>query len=108
MMMERLSIQVGTPERPRPADAEVLVGLARARAGFAARLAALTPTERLVLTHLAVGKLNKQIAYACAMSPTTVKTHVSQILRKLGARSRTGAAVQYVLHIMAGEDDGES
>jgi len=42
---------------------------------------------------------NKQIARELAIAETTVKTHVSAILRKLGASSRVHAIV------IAGEED---
>lgn len=49
---------------------------------------ALTPAERKVVTLLVQGKSNPDIAARLVVSPTTVKKHVSSILRKLGLRSR--------------------
>jgi len=56
----------------------------------------LTERETDVLTLLANGKANKEIALALHISETTVKTHVSNILTKLGVPSRTQAALYAV------------
>jgi DNA-binding NarL/FixJ family response regulator len=51
----------------------------------------LTPREREVLQMLAAGLGNKEIASRLHISDHTAKFHVSQILAKLGAASRTEA-----------------
>ncbi len=56
-------------------------------------IANLTPQQRVVLTHLVAGRLNKQIAYDLDISMTTVKAHVSAILCKLNVFSRTQAVI---------------
>ncbi len=53
----------------------------------------LTPREQDVLSQLIAGKSNKEIAVALNVSETTVKSHVSVILSKLGACDRTQAVV---------------
>ncbi|MGB3634041.1 MAG: response regulator transcription factor [Rubrobacteraceae bacterium] len=53
----------------------------------------LTGRETEVLGLLARGRANKQIAGDLFVEEKTVKTHVSSILRKLGVRSRTQAAL---------------
>ena len=53
---------------------------------------ALTPTERQVVALLTDGLSNPQIAAALLMAVTTVKTHVSSALSKLGMRTRTQLA----------------
>ncbi|MET0426324.1 MAG: response regulator transcription factor [Actinoplanes sp.] len=58
-----------------------------------ARLAELTPREQEVLVKLAGGATNAEIALALHLGETTVKTHVSRVLTKLGARDRTQAVV---------------
>jgi two-component system, NarL family, response regulator LiaR len=57
---------------------------------------ALTVRESEVLILLAHGKSNKEIASKLFISETTVKTHVSNILMKLGVASRTQAALHAV------------
>ena len=70
---------------------------ARARplpdAGTAQALAVLTEREREVLTQVAQGLTNEEIADRLVMSPATARTHVSRILGKLGARDRTQLVV---------------
>jgi two-component system, NarL family, response regulator LiaR len=56
----------------------------------------LTARETEVLGLLAGGKTNKEIAYTLSVSETTVKSHVSSILTKLGVPSRTQAALYAV------------
>ncbi len=56
----------------------------------------LTERETEVLRLLATGKANKEIAAEMHISETTVKTHVSNILMKLGVPSRTQAALYAV------------
>lgn len=53
----------------------------------------LTERETDVLRLLAQGKANKEIAHALNIGEKTVKTHVSNILSKLGVQSRTQAAL---------------
>jgi len=47
-----------------------------------------------VMQLLAAGLANKEIGRELRISEDTVKTHVSRILAKLGARSRTQAVLQ--------------
>jgi ATP/maltotriose-dependent transcriptional regulator MalT len=44
-----------------------------------------------VLTELAAGHSNKEIARRLDVSPNTIKTHVARMFEKLGARRRTDA-----------------
>jgi len=53
----------------------------------------LTPRERDVLDALSRGRTNAEIADELDVSGETVKTHVSRVMRKIGARNRTHAAV---------------
>ncbi len=70
----RLMNQVRAPESPEP----------------------LTERETEVLRLLALGYANKQIAQTLHIGETTVKSHVSHILEKLGVPSRTQAALYAV------------
>jgi DNA-binding NarL/FixJ family response regulator len=56
-------------------------------------LDALTSREREVLTHVALGQSNAEIAADLCIGETTVKTHVSRILTKLDLSSRSQAVV---------------
>jgi len=70
----------------------------RARIGTApdqpdgAVLASLTSREREVLRLIAAGRSNREIASVLFIAPKTASVHVSNILGKLGAASRTEAA----------------
>jgi DNA-binding NarL/FixJ family response regulator len=52
------------------------------------QIRSLTRKELAVLTYLTQGLANKVIAYELNISETTVKSHVSSILKKLGASNR--------------------
>ncbi len=58
--------------------------------------AALTSRELEVLRYIAEGASNKAIARALGISAHTVKFHVAAILEKLGASSRTEAAMHAI------------
>lgn len=58
------------------------------------RLHDMTPQQLRVLEMLRRGLQNKQIAYELNISETTVKVHVTEILRKLNVLSRTRAIVE--------------
>jgi len=74
----RLMEEVGAPQRRDDAQAT------------------LTPRERQVVELLARGLSNKRIALELAIAEKTVKTHVSNILGKLGLSDRTQVAVYAV------------
>ena len=54
-------------------------------------LQALTRKQLLVLERMTKGESNKQIAYTLEIAETTVKAHVSAILRKLNVHNRVQA-----------------
>jgi DNA-binding NarL/FixJ family response regulator len=57
--------------------------------------AVLSAREHEVLRLLADGLTDREIAAALAISPRTVESHVSSLLRKLGVRNRAEAAQRY-------------
>ena len=69
-------------------DAEKPSGDARGETDFG-----LTKRETTVLYYVAAGRADKEIARALSISNETVHKHVSSILRKMRARSRTEASV---------------
>ncbi|MFG6199548.1 response regulator [Nonomuraea sp. JJY05] len=58
----------------------------------------LTDREREVLALIAAGRSNREIARSLAVAEKTVKTHVSNVLMKLGVQDRTQAALYAVRH----------
>jgi DNA-binding NarL/FixJ family response regulator len=56
----------------------------------------LTERETEILKRVARGQANKEIAHALFVEERTVKSHVTSILKKLGVRSRTQAALHAV------------
>jgi len=56
----------------------------------------LTRREREVLTLIAAGQSNRQMAEYLVVSPETVKTHVRHVLGKLGVARK--AEIQAILH----------
>jgi NarL family two-component system response regulator LiaR len=58
----------------------------------------LTERERVVLALMVEGLNNTQIAGRLVVSPSTIKTHVSHILSKLGVASRTEAVALAMRH----------
>jgi LuxR family transcriptional regulator, maltose regulon positive regulatory protein len=93
----------GAPALPRAYISRLLTAFAQEKqdvrspaphgvaAASPALIEPLTRREREVLRHLTDGASNQEIAAALAISLTTVKKHVSNLLGKLGAQSRTQA-----------------
>ena len=81
-------------KRPRVAE-QVLqrFGELSSRKALEAVVAPLTPREKEILSYIAQGYLNKQIAAELGISEQTIKNHVTSILRKLNANVRTEAVV---------------
>ncbi|WAP53087.1 response regulator transcription factor [Arthrobacter sp. ATA002] len=84
---------VAGPRPPVPGSA--VPGSADAAAGPGLPGEALTAREEAVLACLGEGLSNRQIARRLAIAETTVKTHVSRVLAKLGVQSRVQAAIAF-------------
>jgi NarL family two-component system response regulator LiaR len=67
----------------------------------------LTERETEVLRQLAQGKSNREIATALVIAEKTARTHVSNILAKLGVTSRTQAALHAVRTGLVSLEPGE-
>lgn len=81
----------------RPAVTErVIKGLDRAATPFGSLdpIEAMTKRETEILSLMAGGYSNKEIAQALSLSEGTIKNHVSNILSKMGVRDRTRAVLK--------------
>jgi DNA-binding NarL/FixJ family response regulator len=85
----------------QPEVAEVLLSQEESNSGQG-RGGSLTEREREVLSLIADGRSNREIARALVLSEKTVKTHVSNILMKLDLADRTQAALWAVRHGVTG------
>ncbi|WP_277755249.1 response regulator [Pseudactinotalea terrae] len=90
-MLELLSDKLPRSDAPEPPSS---------------RLADLTPREVEVLQLMAEGMSNAEIAEHLVLSGTTIKTHVGNVLAKLGARDRVQAVVVAFQTGLANVDDG--
>lgn len=61
-------------------------------AGSRLATAALTPRETEVLSWIAKGKTNRDVAEILGMSPRTVNKHLEHVFEKLGVETRAAAA----------------
>jgi DNA-binding NarL/FixJ family response regulator len=68
-------------------------GVPEAPAAVSADLGRITPREREVLVLIALGLTNEQISGHLMVAQSTIKTHVSRILVKLGLHERAQAVV---------------
>ncbi len=66
---------------------------------------ALTAREREVLTHLAQGKSQQEVAEALQITVRTVETHVTNLLSKLNARTTREAVVWVRKHGLVNDDE---
>ncbi|MET8523963.1 LuxR C-terminal-related transcriptional regulator [Nocardioides sp. NPDC004968] len=65
---------------------------------FECRLATLSESHLEILILTAQGHQNKQIAWLRGSSEWTIKAQQQEILRRLGLRTRTQAAVQFAVY----------
>ncbi len=87
--------QVIEGENWLPPQADICTDSNTEQAQFARNLEKLTPQQYRVLSMIADGMLNKQIAYAMSIQETTIKQHVSAILKKLNVYNRTQAGILF-------------
>jgi DNA-binding NarL/FixJ family response regulator len=87
-MAERAGVRLDGTATPRAATADTL-----------------TPRERSVLALVAGGRTNRQVGAALFISDKTVSVHLSRVMAKLGAGSRTEAvSVAYARGLLAPGD----
>ena len=60
---------------------------------ISAKIASLSQQQTRILRLICEGKQNKMIAYEMQLAEATVKAHITALLRRLGVRSRTQAAL---------------
>ena len=82
-------------------DAAITRRLTRQIVGPTDTFVGLTAREREILTLVARGMSNRQIAEQLSLSERTARTHVSNILAKLHLESRTQAALLAIQHGLA-------
>jgi DNA-binding CsgD family transcriptional regulator len=100
--LERAAALLGRWPGWRRDEVESLLRGLRTGSELAAR--ELTPREIEVLGCIAAGMSNQQVARSLGISIRTVAVHVSNLLRKTGATSRTEAALWAVRHRLADVD----
>lgn len=86
-------IRMGKPFTPEGFSSEGDAASGNRRDEAVARLSLLTKQQARILQLICEGMLNKQIAYDLSIAETTVKAHVTAIMRKLGVQSRTQAVL---------------
>jgi DNA-binding NarL/FixJ family response regulator len=57
------------------------------------KIEGLSPQQSRILNLICKGKANKQIAFELSLAEATVKAHITALLRRLGVRNRTQAAL---------------
>lgn len=80
--------EVFAPDLPAEAEPEAPHADAVIR-----RLSQLTRQQARILELICEGRMNKQIAYELSIAETTVKAHVTAIMRKMGVSTRTQAVL---------------
>lgn len=78
-----------------PANIDLSEAIEDEQSEFSRNLEKLTPQQYKVLAMISDGLLNKQIAYEMNIQETTIKQHVSAILKKLNVYNRTQAGILF-------------
>jgi DNA-binding NarL/FixJ family response regulator len=86
-------VRAADPQRERHGRLREIANLMAETPAAPAEGHQLTTRELQVLRHLALGLSNREISRSLAISVETVKEHVQNALRKIGAVDRTSAAV---------------
>lgn len=87
-------VMAGLVVLPKGYEPPLAEGGPSREADLAARVASLTRQQLRVLQMVRQGMLNKQIAHELGVGETTIKAHVSEIMRKLNVVSRTQAVIE--------------
>jgi len=88
------NVMAGLVVLPRDYQPPPAKGCPTPEADLAARVSSLTRQQHRVLQMVRQGMLNKQIAHELGVGETTIKAHVSEIMRKLNVVSRTQAVIE--------------
>jgi ATP/maltotriose-dependent transcriptional regulator MalT len=91
--------RVGTPATGPPVAADPSATPSSGPGGHqpdGRRACPLTAREWEVLAHVADGATNRVVAHRLTLSEDTVKTHMRNVLRKLGVTTRSAAVARYL------------
>lgn len=87
-------VMAGLVVLPKGYEPPAANGMPARESDLAQRVASLTRQQLRVLQMVRQGMLNKQIAHELGVGETTIKAHVSEIMRKLNVVSRTQAVIE--------------
>jgi two-component system NarL family response regulator len=96
LLKDTLGTELVNAVRAAAAGQRVIPPEVAVRMAEFAPLQELTPREREVLTLVAKGFANREVARAIGRTPETVKAHLKNVMHKLGAGDRTEAVMQAV------------
>ncbi|WCK53166.1 response regulator transcription factor [Aneurinibacillus sp. Ricciae_BoGa-3] len=94
-------------EISREIAGRLLLHFRRGAASAEPELDTLTPREKEILTWVAAGDTNKQIADRLVIAENTVKNHIKNLLEKLHLNNRVQLAAYAVRHGLVSESDTE-
>lgn len=85
--------EIFAPNLPQDDLAEGALGPGASAETVIRRISQLTRQQARILNLICEGRMNKQIAHDLSIAETTVKAHVTAIMRKMGVSSRTQAVL---------------